>query len=192
MQGGDGQDTFVFAETVTGSFVAAMLIRTPLFSMKLLMVVLPSWVVQVMTPSTSQMERPAFQSLVELVKTSCLLRCCFAGSVDLESDADLFTLSVGASSTTILGGQNADTLVFSGQLTASSISGGDHNDSISISSEITSGNSIAGGSGADTLIFSAGVSQSLVSGDAGSDSISFNGLVSNSTLTGANDEYCDL
>ena len=31
------------------------------------------------------------------------------------------------------------------------------------------------------------MSQSLVSGDAGSDSISFNGLVSNSTLTGAND-----
>ena len=84
---------------------------------------------------------------------------------------------IGASASTIMGGANKDTLVFSGQeLTTSSVSGGDGADSISVGSNLTSGNTLSGGAGNDTFVFASNITGSNVSTDAGSDVLTFEDL----------------
>ena len=102
------------------------------------------------------------------------------------ADSDTFTLSVAASTSTILGGSGADTLVFTtgADLITSSVSGGADDDSLVFSAVVKSATTIAGGGGDDTLIFNSSVGGATISLDAGADSVSFVTLMSGSTMIG--------
>jgi hypothetical protein len=107
-------------------------------------------------------------------------------TIDFGADNDSLTFSVGATSTTILGGAGDDTLVFTtaSTLRATSIGGGGNSDSLVFSAAVTSNTSIGGGGGADTMVFNDSVGTAFVSLDSGSDSVSFVTRVSGATMHG--------
>ena len=117
-----------------------------------------------------------------------VLKGVVSGStIDFGADNDSFTLSVAATSTTILGGSGANTLVFTtgADLVTSSVSGGADGDSLVFSAVVKSASSIAGGGGNDTLVFNSSLSGAFVSLDAGADSVSFvTQVAGSSTLFG--------
>ena len=82
----------------------------------------------------------------------------YGATIDFGAGNELFTLTVGATNSTIAGGAGNDTfMVTSSNLqTASKIDGGAGKDSVSFGG-VLSGGSIVGGDDNDTLNFSAGV-----------------------------------
>ena len=107
-------------------------------------------------------------------------------TIDFGADSDSLTLSVAATSTTILGGGGADTLVFTSgaNLVTSSVSGGGAGDSLVFSAAVKSATTISGGGGNDTMVFNSSIGGAAISLDTGLDSVSFVTLVSGATMHG--------
>ena len=103
----------------------------------------------------------------------------YGATIDFGAGHRLFSLTVGATNSTIAGGVGNDTfLVASSNLkTASKIDGGAGKDSVSFGG-VLSGGSVVGGADNDTLNFSAAVNNNaIVSGDAGSDLLLFSSTI---------------
>ena len=107
-------------------------------------------------------------------------------TIDFGADSDTLHLSVAASTSTILGGSGADTLVFT--------SGAESDYQLCfrwwrrrlprLLIVVKSAGSIAGGGGNDTMVFNSSVGGAAVSLDSGMDSVSFVTLVSGATMFG--------